>query len=91
MTQFPVENVSDLQQEPAIDNIIAHHSYLKCLQFEQNCLRCWSNMISDQIMGEARQVQEQFSRMMRMQEQQQQQQQTNAWTCAQAQQRMQAA
>ena len=87
MRKPPVYSVSDLRQEPTIDNSIAHHSYLDYLQFEQNSLRCWSNMLEDQIMVEVQQAREEFGRLMHIHEQQQQQ--TNAWTRAQAQQRMQ--
>ena len=72
--QVPLYHVSDLRQEPTVDNIIAHHLYLDYLQHEQNNLRCWSNMIQDQIMGEAQQVHEELGRMMHVLEQQQQQQ-----------------
>ena len=39
-----------------LENIAAHQAYLEKLQFEQNTLRSWSNMVQDQIMGEAAQV-----------------------------------
>ena len=87
MTQkFPVRNLSDLRQEPTVDNFIVHHPYLEYLQFEQNNLRHWSNMIADQIMGKAHQAHEQLARMLARREAEQQ---TNAWTRTQAQQKMQ--
>ena len=48
----PVYRVSDLRQEPTVENVIAHHSYLEYLQFEKSSLRWWSNMVQNQIMGE---------------------------------------
>ena len=36
--KFPVYRVSELRQEPTVDNVIAHHAYLAYLQFEQNSL-----------------------------------------------------
>ena len=85
MQKFPVQNLSNLRQEPIIHSIIVHQSYLEYLQFEQSCLHHWSNMISEQIMGETQQTHQQLVRMLATLEAQQQ---TNAWTRAQAQQRM---
>ena len=40
----------------ALENTAARQAYLEKLQFEQNTLRSWSNMVQDQIMGEAAQA-----------------------------------
>ena len=49
--------------EANLENIAAHQRYLEKLQFEMNTLRSWSNIIQDQIMGEARRVHLQMMRM----------------------------
>ena len=84
--KYPVARVAELRTEPTAENIIAHQSYLECLQFEQNSVRCWSNMIQDQIMGEANQVYSQLGRMMLTLEQRER---ANQWTRAHTEQRMQ--
>ena len=53
--QWPVPDVMHLRTEANFQNIAAHQAYLEMLQFEQNALRSWSNMVQDQIMGEAAQ------------------------------------
>ena len=42
--RYPVPRVGNLRTKPTYENIIAHQSYLEKLQFEQNSLRCWSNI-----------------------------------------------
>ena len=58
-----MNEVHHLRTEATLENIAAHQAYLEKLQFEQNTLRSWSNMVQDQIMGETAQVQLQFMQM----------------------------
>ena len=88
--RYPVEHITQLRTDPTFENIVAHQSYLEKLQFEQNCVRSWSNMIQDQIMGEADQVHNQMARMILTMQQQQQQQSTNPWTRGYAEPQMQS-
>ena len=50
-----------MRSKPTFANISVHQSYLEKLQFEQNSVRSWYNMIQDQIMGEADQVHNQMA------------------------------
>ena len=67
----PVHHIMELRADPSLENIAAHQAYLEKLQFEQNTLRLWSNMIQDQIMGEAHQVPDQIVKMALTMQQQQ--------------------
>ena len=65
------------EQSTHLKNIVAHQSYLETLQFEQNSVRLWSNMMQNQIMGETDQIHQQLSKMVSTT---QQQQNNNLWT-----------
>ena len=58
-----VKDVQYLRTEPTLDNIAAHQACLEKLQFEHKTLRSWSNMVQDQIAGEAQQVHLQLMQM----------------------------
>ena len=54
----------DTSNRGNLSRILQHHqAYLEKLQFEQNTLRSWSNMVQDQIMGEAAQAHLQLMQM----------------------------